>query len=119
VRAVDFEALKQAIQRQHTLLTRHAQNELIADLLEEESVWLSILAPGARIIEEYPDDPRGPSCLILSFVQQQPVHTVVAYPARRAAAAQQHIAVAVMITAYRPDKRPHEWDADYQTRLSS
>jgi hypothetical protein len=116
---VDFEALRQAIQQEYTLLTRHARDELIADVLEEEQVWTSILDTTAEIIEDYPADPRGPSCLILSFVQEQPVHTVVAYPSRRFATQRQLPALVVLITAYRPDRRPAEWSADYRTRLLS
>ncbi|HEY7359129.1 MAG TPA: DUF4258 domain-containing protein [Ktedonobacterales bacterium] len=70
-----------------------------------------------RIIEDYPQDPRGPSCLLLALVNGRPIHTVVAYPAKRHATSMGISAVAVIITVYRPDERPQEWSADYQTRL--
>ncbi|HEY7124295.1 MAG TPA: DUF4258 domain-containing protein [Ktedonobacterales bacterium] len=114
---MDTAALRQAISSQRTVVTRHAQTELIADALLEEPVWTSMLAPDAEVIEDYADDPCGPSCLILSFVQSRPVHTVVAFPARRLAAAQKHPDLAVMITVYRPDQRPHEWGQDFRVRL--
>lgn len=114
---MDTAALHQAISSKRTLVTRHAQTELIADALLEDEVWRSILAQDAEVIEGYADDPRGPSCLILSFAQGRPVHTVVAFPARRLAAAQTHPDLAVMITVYRPDQRPHEWSQDFRVRL--
>ena len=51
------------------------------------------------IIESYPDDPRGPSCLVMgsiSFVR------ICKSPA------------VLIVTAYEPD--PQEWEADWQTR---
>ncbi|HEY7127767.1 MAG TPA: DUF4258 domain-containing protein [Ktedonobacterales bacterium] len=99
------------------IVTLHAALELDTDGLDALDVWASILAPAAETVEDYPTDPRGPSCLILSFVASQPVHTVIAYPAKRQAAKQGLAAVAVLITAYCPDKRPHEWSADYRQRL--
>lgn len=30
----------------------------------------------AALLEDYPTDPRGPSCLVLGFVNGRPVHAV-------------------------------------------
>jgi hypothetical protein len=114
---MDMAALHQAISSLRTVITRHAQTELIADALLGDEVWRSILAPDAEVIEDYTDDPRGPSCLMLSFVQGSHVHIVVAFPARRLAAAQKQPDLAVMITVYRPDQQPHEWSQDFRVRL--
>jgi hypothetical protein len=57
------------------------------------------------IIEDYPDDPRGPSCLILGQSGERPLPVVCG----RLEAEQ-----ILIITAYEPD--PTEWEADWRTR---
>lgn len=58
----------------HTLhaLQREAEEGLTAD-----DVCNSILG-GFELVEDYPDDPRGHSCLILTWVRGAPVHIVCA-----------------------------------------
>ncbi len=68
---MDFEALKSAIRQSQRLVTTHAALELDADSLDVLEVWASLLDPKAELIEDYPTDPRGPSCLILSYVAGQ------------------------------------------------
>jgi hypothetical protein len=58
-----------------------------------------------EIIEDYSDDPRGHSCLMLGFGEEnRPIH-VVCSPK------EDYLAV---ITAYIPNK--NEWENDYKTR---
>ena len=57
------------------------------------------------IIEDYPDDPRGPSCLILGLSTGRPLHVVCGR-------LEQHRIL--IITAYEPD--PAEWESDWRTR---
>ena len=57
------------------------------------------------IIEEYPDDPRGASCLILGEVGQRPLHVVCGCLDAEEI---------LIITAYEPD--PEEWENDWKTR---
>lgn len=58
------------------------------------------------VIEDYPDDPRGHSCLALGVIEDRPVHMCVGI-----AHAPDYCDV---ITVYRPD--PEEWDSDYRKR---
>ncbi len=57
------------------------------------------------IIEDYPKDPRGPSCLILGRSGERPIHVVCGL------LNQEQI---LIITAYQPD--PEEWEAEWTTR---
>ena len=57
------------------------------------------------IIEDYPDDPRGPSCLILGRSGGRPLHVVCGR------LEEERI---LIITAYEPD--PDEWESDWRTR---
>ena len=63
----------------------------------------AIISEGCEVIEDYPDDPRGPSCLIFGMTAKgQPLHIQCSYPPNMA-----------VITAYQPD--PSEW-IDWRTR---
>lgn len=58
------------------------------------------------IIEDYPDDPRGPSCLVLGITQAgRPLHVVFGKTADNQL---------LVITAYEPNFG--EWEADWRTR---
>jgi hypothetical protein len=57
-----------------------------------------------EVIEDYPEDPRGHSCLLLGFPEGRPVH-VVCSPK------DEYLAI---ITAYLPD--PDQWTGDYRSR---
>ena len=58
------------------------------------------------IIEPYPDDPRGASCLILGFTSRgRSLHVVCGR------LEEDEI---LIITAYEPD--PKEWESDWKTR---
>ena len=57
----------------------------------------ALLSVEAEVIEDYPEDPRGPSCLILGFTSDgRPWHIQCTYPPNVA-----------VVTAYEP--RPEEW----------
>ena len=115
---MDLNALKQAIGTGRTVVTGHAFIEMLADgIADEQEIWSSILATG-ELLEDYPTASRGACCLLLcSLPDGRPLHTVVAYPSPRVAAQLAVAAAAVLITVYRPDQHPHEWSADYRTRL--
>lgn len=58
------------------------------------------------IIEDYPDDPRGPSCLVLGITQAgKPLHVVCGKTGDDQL---------LVITAYEPNLE--EWEADWRTR---
>jgi hypothetical protein len=116
---MDLDDIRLVVQRGDTLATAHALTEAIDEGIAIADVWRSILAVDAEMIEDYSSDPRGPTCLILSFSGGLPLHSVVAYPAKRHAALLQVSAVAVLVTVYRPDSRAHEWTPDFRNRRSS
>lgn len=83
--------------------TLHAVQEATRVRIAVDDVASAVLDENAVIIEDYPEDPRGPSCLILGWTQSgNPLHLVVAYPPDPA-----------VITVYRPDS--DKW-VDYRTR---
>jgi len=60
---------------------------------------------GGEVIEDYPNDPRGHSCLILGFGESGRAVHVVCSPK------DEYLAI---ITAYLPD--PDQWSEDFRQR---
>jgi len=61
----------------------------------------------SQIIEDYPDDQYGPSCLVLGFtLADRPLHILCSYPSRP---------LVKIVTLYEPD--PDLW-IDFRTRRS-
>jgi hypothetical protein len=66
---------------------------------------LRVITEG-EVIEDYPNDARGYSCLLLGFGdQERPIHVVCA-------PREDYLAI---ITAYLPDA--HEWSKDFRKRV--
>jgi hypothetical protein len=63
------------IEQQSYEISLHADEERIADGLTISQLEFAFLA--CEILEHYPDDPRGESCLALGFTSERiPVHAV-------------------------------------------
>jgi len=63
-------------------------------------------AHSGAIIEEYPSDPRGPSCLVLGRTEAGRAIHVVCGTTQEGGL--------LIVTAYEPD--PAEWEPDWKTR---
>ncbi len=87
----------------YTRVGAHAVREAAADQLLIGDIWNSILGATAEIIEDYPNDPRGPSCLVYCEVAGVPQHVVVAYPSAPSAQQMGIPVLAFMLTCYRPE----------------
>jgi hypothetical protein len=86
-------------------LTLHAQRQSRARKISQAEIESAILT--GRVIEDYPDDPRGPSCLVFGYTQQRrPIHIVVAYPVTGHRMK--------VITVYEPSA--DRWQAGWQKR---
>jgi hypothetical protein len=77
-------------------VTLHAEEERDADEVTIAEIEHAYADSVGEIIEDYPDDPRGHSALILGFTQtREPVHAVWSI----------HENLAILITIYRPDPK--------------
>jgi hypothetical protein len=99
-----FPQVKQAIDAGNVYVSVHARDEAIADDLLMPDIEAATLR--ADCIEDYPADPRGPSCLLLCEIGGRPVHVLWGFDAV-------HLR-AILITVYRPD--PDRWSSDFRTR---
>ncbi len=100
---MDIEAIKEKIGRgRYTISFTHTE-KLRQRRIRAQDVEMAVKT--GTIIEEYPDDPRGSSCLILGMVGERPLHVLCGYLEAEEI---------LIITAYEPDTV--EWKDDWSTR---
>ncbi|MGO8950948.1 MAG: DUF4258 domain-containing protein [Ktedonobacterales bacterium] len=116
---MDLQKIQDAIRAGHILAGGHAAREAAADGVTLAEVWAGILSNSAEVIEDYPTDRRGPSCLIYCRVLGEAHHAVVAYPSLPQAQQRGYTALAFLITCYRPGGAQHaaKWSADFKKRV--
>lgn len=68
------EFIRAEIEKQTYRISLHADDERLADGLQ--IIELESALRDCQVIEQYPEDPRGESCLALGFVGEKPVHFV-------------------------------------------
>lgn len=86
--------------------SKHAADQILVRDIRVQEVREAIA--NGEIIEHYPDDKYGPSCLLLGFTRaRRPVHVQCSYPSRP---------LLKIITVYEPD--PDLW-IDFKARRSS
>ena len=84
--------------------SRHAVDLTILRGIRVEEIREAIAS--GEIIEDYPDDKYGPSCLILGFSRMlRPLHIQCSYPSRP---------LIKIITVYQPDNR--HWQDGFRAR---
>ena len=101
-----FTAIQKLIKSREVRISEHGYDELTEDGLTVTEILDGIA--NARVVEDYPEYPKGPSVLVLQFDRNgSPIHTVWGMP-------KGHQRPAVLVTAYRPD--PLRWDAGFMER---
>ncbi len=85
----------------------HAQRERLADDLDVIEIEQAVL--NGEILEQYPRDPRGESCLVLGFSGARPIHVVLGWASR----VEPERTTLRVITVYVP--QPPKW-SDARTR---
>ena len=89
-----LEEIHSKILRRQYEFSKHAVDQTI---IREISIveMVEAISGGGEIIEDYPEDKYGPSCLILGFTKtRRPLHIQCSYPSRQ---------VIKIITLYEPD----------------
>jgi hypothetical protein len=101
----DIAFISQCFEQFDFSISTHGNDEMNADNVTRAMLRNAIGFDTPEIIEDYPEDKRGGSCLILGWMTpEQPLHAVVAYWAE-----EPHL-----ITVYRPNL--DKWKEDYRTR---
>ncbi len=92
-----IEEIKKKFARNEFEFSKHAADRSILREISVQEIRQAIKA--GEIIEDYPHDKYGPSCLILGFtLADRPLHVQCSYPSRP---------VIKVITVYEPD--PDKW----------
>jgi hypothetical protein len=100
-----FDNVCAAIAAGQVHVSEHAHDEAVDDGLSVVDVVDA--TPSGEVIEDYPTDPRGASCLTLVTVGiDRPVQAVWAFD--------EGSGRAIPITVYRPD--PARWSDDFRNR---
>jgi hypothetical protein len=84
----------------------HAEKERRADQITVSELEKAL--KGCELIEDYPDDPRGSSFLILGFSDHRPIHAVCAI--------RHDPEELLFITVYDPSRHPQKWEDNYRKR---
>jgi len=95
--------IQTALRSTELSITLHAQQQMTARRIEVREVREALQSQKAEVIEDYPEDPRGPSCLIFGKTTHHVLHAHISYPPE-----------IVVITAYKPN--PTRWETDLKTR---
>jgi hypothetical protein len=101
---IDIERIRTRIRTGHYTISLTHTEKLRERMIEAADLEEAVFS--GSIIEPYPDDPRGPSCLILGFSRSgKPLHVVCGNLEEEEL---------LVVTAYEPD--PEEWEWDWKTR---
>ena len=97
--------LRSQVRRKKYRLSFHTEKEREAALILLQEIEEAILSEHYVVIEDYPEDSRGPSCLLLGFTTTKlPIHMVCGNLREEEF---------LVITIYRPD--PEQW-VSWRTR---
>ena len=99
-----IQRIKELLRDKNYRLTLHAEGERDADRISIVEIEEALMHNDPQMIEDYPDDPRGHSFLLLGFSgEERPIHALCSI----------HEGTLVIITIYRPD--PNLW-VDWKIR---
>lgn len=98
-----IEQIRAKIQAGQFEFSKHAVDQSVLRQISVQELREAIA--NGKIIEDYPEDKYGPSCLVLGFTRAgRPLHIQSSYPSRP---------LVKIITLYEPD--PAEW-IDFRIR---
>lgn len=99
-----IEKIRQKVADEQFEFSKHAVDQSILRQVQVQEVR-EVIANG-QVIEDYPNDKYGPSCLISGLTQaRRPIHIQCSYPSRP---------LVRIITLYQPD--PQKWNEDFTQR---
>ncbi|HCX90982.1 MAG: hypothetical protein COW04_01040 [Deltaproteobacteria bacterium CG12_big_fil_rev_8_21_14_0_65_43_10] len=74
---MEIEEIKEKIMRDEYEISFHAEKERYPEDITISDLETAI--SNGEILEDYPNDPRGPSCLILGYSQNRAIHIICGY----------------------------------------
>ena len=99
-------AIRQKVESGHYEFSRHAVDQSILRHISVTEIHEAFLSE-MELVEDYPDDFYGPSCLLLGITKQsRPLHILCSHPTRP---------LVKIITVYEPDRKM--WQEDLRKRI--
>lgn len=74
---MDLNEIKKNIRLEEYEISYHAEKERYSEQISIADLETAIL--NGEILESYPNDPRGSSCLILGYSLEKPIHIICGY----------------------------------------
>ena len=78
---MDLQEIQRHLRQGSYEFSLHAQQERLEKNLDVTEIEAALIGT-AEILEEYPNDPRGESCLVLGFTGLRPIHVVLGWAMR-------------------------------------
>ena len=101
----DIQVIRAVFKERNYIFSHHASERAAKRLIRSHEIEEAIAV--GEIIEDYPEDKYGASCLILGYTdEQRPLHIQISYPPDLK-----------IITVYEPST--NKWESDWKTRKSS
>ena len=69
---MEIDDIRYLISRDQYELSLHAQQERLEDDLDIVEIEAALMR--GELLEDYPEDPRGESCLVLGYADTKPIH---------------------------------------------
>ena len=105
--AADLSSIRSAFEDGAYNISVHGFFEMGNDYITTAAFDQAIVFDMPEVIEDYPNDPKGASCLILAWVGlDSPIHACIGYAGSQP----------LIITVYRPNLKPEAWSEDFRTR---
>ena len=104
---LDIDEIQRLVRQGEYEFSIHAQQERLEEDLDVTEIEAALVQ--GEILEAYPDDPRGESCLVLGYADVKPIHAVLGWASIRG----EDENILRIITVYIP--QPPKWN-DPQTR---
>jgi Domain of unknown function (DUF4258) len=99
-----LEEIKRKVVSEQFEFSKHALDQSIVRQIRVREITEAIAT--SQLIEDYPNDKYGPSCLLSGVTQAgRPIHVQCSYPTR---------SLVKIITVYEPD--PMKWANDFTIR---
>jgi len=101
-----FKKIIELIEKGEVIISNHGYDELAEEGLMAKEIIASVM--GGKVVEDYPEYPKGPCVLVLQRDREgNPIHVVWGIPKNASSPA-------VLVTAYKPD--PSIWTDDFMER---